>query len=106
MSNHRKKQHSEKGATEFHALRQFFSGYLHQDFGDEHGSAAGAAEAFRSDASESELEAVRREWKAWRAALGQAPISEIGAAARKLGAGWQPQGTQELDLVEAALNSK
>ena len=36
---------------EFSALQDFFSGYLHEDFSEEYGSASEALEAFLSDAS-------------------------------------------------------
>jgi hypothetical protein len=101
-----KKRQSGKGVPEFPALREFFSGYLHQDFRDEYGSAAAAVEAFRRDASGTEIEAVRHEWKAWREKLGKTPVSEIAQAARKFGASWQPQGEDDLDAVETALTAK
>ena len=106
MTSGKKKRGAGKSAADFPALREFFSGYLHQDFQDEYGSAAGAAKAFRNDASETEIEAVRCEWKAWRAGLGKASTDEIAEAARKLGAAWQPQTLEDLDRVETALNAQ
>ena len=106
MTSGKKKRAASKSAADFPALREFFPGYLHQDFLDEYGSAAGAAKAFRNDASETEIEAVRHEWKAWRAGLGKASPDEIAEAARELGAAWQPQTLEDLDHVETALNLK
>jgi len=106
MTSGKKKPGAGKSATDFPALREFFSGYLHQDFQDEYGSAAGAAKAFRDDASETEIEAVRCEWKAWRAGLGKASTGKIARAARKLGAAWQPGVFEDLDSVETALHAK
>jgi hypothetical protein len=106
MTSGKKKRGAGKSAADFPALREFFSGYLHQDFQDEYGSAAGAVKAFRNDASETEIEVVRREWKAWRAGPGKASTDEIAEAARKLGAAWQPQTLEDLDHVETALNAK
>jgi len=106
MTSGKKKPGAGKSAVDFLALREFFSGYLHQDFQDEYGSAAGAVKAFRNDASEAEIEAVRREWKAWRTGLGKASGDEIAQAARKLGAAWQPEVLKDLDHVETALNAK
>jgi hypothetical protein len=106
MNSGKKKRGARKSAADFPALRGFFSGYLHQDFQDEYGSAAGAAKAFRDDASDSEIETVRREWKAWRAGLDQASADEIAQAARKFGAAWQPEAFEDLERVETALNAK
>jgi hypothetical protein len=60
MTSDRKKRRAAKRTPEFPALREFFSGYLHQDFHDEYGSAVGAAQAFRRDASDSEVNKYRR----------------------------------------------
>ena len=107
MTSGKKKLRAGKSAAaEFPALRAFFAGYLHQDFRDEHGSAAGAVDTFRRDASEAEIAAVRREWKKWRARLGKASADGIAQAARKLGAAWQPQSSADLDHVETALTAK
>ena len=106
MTSGKKKRGAGKSTADFPALREFFSGYLHQDFQDEYGSAAGAGKAFRNDASETEIEAVRREWKAWRAGLDQASADEIAQAARKLGAAWQPEVFEDLERVATALNVK
>ena len=107
MTSGKKKRGARKSAAaDFPALREFFSGYLHQDFQDEYGSAAGAAKAFRNDASDSEIEAVRREWKAWRAGLDKTSADEIAQAARKLGAAWQPEVFEDLERVERALNAR
>ncbi len=106
MTSGKKKQRVAKITADFPALRPFFEGYLHQDFRDEYGSAVGAARAFRKDASDSELAAVRKEWKEWRAGLARASADEIAQATRKLGAAWHPQVAEDLDQVEAALNGK
>ena len=106
MTAGKKKQRTGKSAADFPALRGFFEGYLHQDFRDEYDSAAGAVQAFREDASDSELAAVRKEWKKWRAGLSSAAMDEIAQATRKLGAAWQPQVAEDLDHVETALNAK
>jgi hypothetical protein len=106
MTASKKKQRTGKSAADFPALRGFFEGYLHQDFRDEYGSAAGAVQAFREDASDAELAAMRKEWKAWRTRLGKATAEEIAQSARKLGAAWQPQVAEDLDHVETVLNAK
>ena len=99
-----KKKIAKKGSTDFPALRDFFSGYLHQDFRDEYGSAAGAAEAFRQDASESDLRAILQEWKKWRKSLEHASLDEIATATGSLGAAWQPQSLADLDRIAQSLS--
>jgi hypothetical protein len=89
----------------FPALRGFFSAYLHQDFRDEYGSAAAAAAAFSNDAEPSEVAAVDREWKTWRAQLGKFSPAGAAAAIRKLGGAWQPLTPGDLDQLERALAS-
>ena len=103
MTGDKGKRDAKKEHAKFPALREFFSGYLHQDFRDEYGSAAGAAEAFRKDASEAEIQAVRKEWKTWREELLKSSGDEIAAATRQLGAAWRPQNVADLDKVEKAL---
>ena len=103
MTSDRKKRRAAKRTPEFPALREFFSGYLHQDFRDEYGSAVGAAQAFRRDASDWEVKAVRPEWNAWRTELEQVSSEEIAKAVRELGSVWRPESTADLDQVGAAL---
>lgn len=103
MTSRKRNRRITKHAADFPALREFFSAYLHQDFRDEYGSASAAAHAFRKDANNSELAAVRKQWKAWRSSLAGASAETIAQAARKLGAGWRPQGDGDLDDVQMAL---
>lgn len=90
----------------FMALRDFFSGYLHQDFHDEHGSAQAAAAAFCRDAQSDELAAVRKEWDVWRKQLDSTAPDVVATAIRKLGGAWQPQSPADLDALGAALNGE
>jgi hypothetical protein len=103
MTRAEKRKRTAKSKPEFPALRDFFSGYLHQDFQDEYGSAADAAKAFCADASDEEIATVRKEWKTWRSHLGNAPIERAASSLRSLGAAWQPQAREDLDSVETAL---
>lgn len=104
MKGGRKKSAPARHEPAFMALRDFFSGYLHQDFRDEYGSAVAAAEAFRNDAQSDELAAVRKEWNAWREQL-HATAPDAGATAiRELGGAWQPQSLADLDAVGKALH--
>ena len=87
------------GTAKYPALRQFFSGYLHQDFADEYSSAVDAAKAFRREAGKSELAAIKNEWKSWRAALQNLPANSLASELRKLGAAWAPLSFAALDEV-------
>lgn len=95
-----------KHEPSFMALRDFFSGYLHQDFRDEYGSAPAAAAAFCNDAQADELAATRKEWELWRKGLDAAAPDAAAIAVRELGGAWQPQNLADVDAVGRALNRK
>ena len=97
-----KRQHEEKpfDPADYPALREFFPAYLHQDFGDEYGSAAGAVKGFLGDASGDEILQVKDEWKAFRSALLRRPFQEIQSAIGELGSEWQPQNETELKELD------
>jgi hypothetical protein len=97
MTANKKKKREANATEEFPALREFFAGYLHQDFRDEYGSAAGAVKSFRKDASAAEMRALQREWKRWSSALKKSSPDELAKAARRLGAAWYPRDQAELD---------
>jgi hypothetical protein len=103
MTASKRKKAAAKATPEFPALRDLFSGYLHQDFQDEYGSAAKAAKAFCGDASEEEIAAVHAEWRTWRSQLGNAPATNIATSLRAMGAAWQPEGVDDLDQFGKAL---
>ncbi len=110
-TNPGKKSHKQSGnrsntkstASGFPSLRQFFSGYLHQDFADEYGSAVDAAKAFRADAAPADLKQLQLEWKTWRASLKDLSAAALASELRQLGAGWAPPSAQALDEVGTAL---
>jgi CdiI immunity protein len=106
MKGERKNGAPAKQEPSFMALRDFFSGYLHQDFRDEYASAVGAAEAFCNDAQSDELAAVRREWDLWRKQLDATAPDAAATAIRKLGGAWEPQSLADLDAVGRALKAK
>jgi uncharacterized protein YukE len=92
-------QETSKPSEEFPALRQFFSGYLHQDFRSEYGSALQAAEAYCREASAEEIVAVNSDWQAWSAQLKGHPLDQIQNSIRKLGAAWAPQSVEDVDRI-------
>jgi predicted ArsR family transcriptional regulator len=88
----------------FSALQDFFGGYLHEDFGEEYGSAAEALLAFLSDASGDEIQNVKEEWQRLRAVLKDQPLAETQAALHRLGAAWQPLNEAELKTLDEILS--
>lgn len=78
------------------ALRQFFSGYLHQDFREEYDSPVDAVKDFCADAGPEGIEALRADWNKWWAASERLPLPEIQRSMRNLGAAWSPQSTDEI----------
>jgi len=98
-SGNRPATHSD---VEFRMLRNFFAGYLHEDFNEEYGSAAGAVAAFCNDANREEVEQTREEWVKLRKRLASRPIEEMREALRKLGCAWRPQDESEMIATDAA----
>jgi CdiI immunity protein len=82
--------------TDYPALREFFSGYLHQDFVEEYGSPTDALRGFLADASGDEILQVKEEWSALRRALRNRPWSETQSAITKLGSAWLPENESPL----------
>lgn len=89
-------------AAKFPALKEFFSGYLHEDFVDEYGSVAGAARAFFGDASREEAAQASTEWTSLNSLLNGKPLSEVQTVLPKLGGAWRPESWEELHALDAA----
>jgi hypothetical protein len=104
-----KREKDNKAATipvaEYPRLREFFSAYLHEDFRDEYGSAAGAARAFCGDASLPQAKQAREEWARMRKSLTGRAIQEWQEALRKLGGSWQPQTEEELRSLDGVFSA-
>jgi len=92
--------------AQFPALKEFFSGYLHEDFTDEYGSAASAARAFRGDASPEESAQARQEWAKLRKILTGRSIPEVQTSLQKLGGAWRPQDLEEFHSLDAVFTGK
>jgi hypothetical protein len=105
-----KRETGRKAATisvaEYPGLREFFSAYLHEDFRDEYGSAAGAARAFCEDASHPQARQARQEWARMRKSFTGRAIPEWQEALRKLGGSWQPQTEEELQSLDVVFSAK
>jgi CdiI immunity protein len=106
MTRGRKRSSAAFDREKFPALQEFFSGYLHEDFVDEYGSAAGAARAFCGDASPDEAAQASDEWKRLREILAGSPILELQSALQKLGGAWRPLDWEEFQAVDAVFKSK
>jgi|ERR1700730_145424 hypothetical protein len=106
MTRQKKENAAVFNAKEFPALKEFFSGYLHEDFNDEYGSARGAARAFRGDASPEELAQARQEWAKLRKILTGRPIEDVQTSMQKLGGAWRPQDMDEFHSLDAIFGAK
>lgn len=72
-------------------LRQFFEGYLHEDFVQEHRSPQGALRAFEADASATERRRFRAEAKRLLAQVESEELDEIRELLARLGSRWAPR---------------
>jgi CdiI immunity protein len=90
--------------ADYPALREFFSAYLHQDYVDEYGSAAGALQGFLADASGDEILQVKDEWKALRHGFCGRSLPETQNAFGRLGSSWTPENEAELKELEEILS--
>jgi hypothetical protein len=88
---------------DFPALRELFPAYLHQDFGQEYGSAAEAVKGFLADASGDEILQVKDEWKLFRAAFRGHPLREVQVALEQFGSAWCPESDAQLDSLDEIL---
>lgn len=88
----------------FPALQEFFPAYLHEDFGEEYGSAAQAMAALLADASGEQIRNVKEEWKTLRQQFARRSLRTLQRALGELGAAWQPQSEQEVQAVDEILN--
>ena len=78
-------------APDYPQLRQFFEGYLHEDFVQEHKSPEGALRAFEADASAAELRRFRAEAKQMLARMESEELADIRDLLAKMGAAWAPR---------------
>lgn len=90
--------------ADYPALREFFPAYLHQDFGEEYGTAGEAVKGFLAEASGDEILQVKEEWKAFRSTLGGWPFEEIQGALERLGSAWMPENEAQLRELDEILS--
>lgn len=83
-------------AEAFPHLRAFLGGYLHQDFLLDHPSAADALRAFLAEANAAERQALRDDWRAFRAAIEGASWRDVRDRFAELGGAWLPASRRAL----------
>jgi hypothetical protein len=57
----------------------------------------------RREAGKSELAAIKKEWKSWRAELGNQSADNLASELRKLAAAWAPSNSEALNEIGQVL---
>ena len=83
-------------ASDFPELRKVFSGYLHEDFLDEHPTAAAAMTAFEADADAEEHARFRAEVTRFLEAVERLDDEDLHALLARLGSRWTPPTREAL----------
>lgn len=86
-------------ASEFPELKRVFSGYLHEDFAAEHGTAESALRAFREDASPAEWRRFQREAKRLATLSLDRDFDHVCDVLQQLGSRWIPPSREALIAV-------
>jgi len=90
---------------DYPALSNFLRGYLHEDYRQEHGSAARAVEAFCRAATPAEQAAVASDLDAFLAATLALRHRERIAGLQALGGAWRPRSSKDLERLRALIPS-
>lgn len=85
--------------SDFPHLRQVFGGYLHEDFLEEHDSAAAALRAFLGDADAAERKRIAKETRRFLDLTKDVEFEAVLTLLHRLGARWAPASRQELSAV-------
>jgi len=83
-------------ASDFPELRRVFSGYLHEDFLEEHATPAAALKAFANDADAGEQERFQAEVTRFLAVTSSLEFEEVRTLLTRLGARWTPPTREAL----------
>jgi hypothetical protein len=86
---------------QFPALAQFVTGYLHEDFVQEHGTVLDARRAFLADADAAERAAFVGELQRFRSAADRLAWRDLRAAFAAFGGAWRPVSRAALDALLA-----
>jgi CdiI immunity protein len=86
-----------RGATsDFPELERVFSGYLHEDFAVQYGTAEAAIRAFREDASPAEWRRFQREVTRLLKLASDRDFDHVCRVLEQLGSRWAPSSLVEL----------
>ena len=83
-------------ASDFPELQRVFSGYLHEDFVETHGTAASALRAFLDDANPAERRRFVREVKRFLEKTAGLDDDALSALVARLGSRWAPPSREAL----------
>ena len=87
-------------AADVPSLSAFARGYLHQDMGREYGTADGAVESFRRDASEVERQALADDVRRLTVAAATWRLNRLADFFQdELRAAWAPESIEDLDRL-------
>lgn len=85
--------------SDFPELRRVFSGYLHEDFQQEYGSAAAAVRAYEADADDEERRRFRAEARRFLELTEPLEFAKVLALLSRLGCRWKPPSRDALAEV-------
>ena len=83
-------------ASDYPELRRVFSGYLHEDFPEEHGTPSDALRAFHDDADPVERRRFAKEVKMFLKDTEALDFNDVKELFARLGARWTPASRQAL----------
>jgi len=85
--------------TDFPELQRVFAGYLHEDFPEEHGTAAAAIRAFYADAGEFERHKFKQEARRFLEPTRPLDFEDVKVLVGRLGSRWMPASRTDLESV-------
>ena len=85
--------------ADFPELQRVFSGYLHEDFLEEHETPAAALDAFREDATEAERRHFRNEAKRFLDRTAELEWHDVRELLSRLGCRWIPPSRRALTAL-------
>ena len=86
-------------ASDFPALKLVFSGYLHEDFVKEYGSATAALRSFEADADDDEVDRFRAEVLRFLEVTEPLDWVKVRGLLTQLGSRWHPASRKSMAAV-------